>query len=1148
MNKICGEMKNRLFIREPGMTQRPQPLFKWRLGLSGVCVPLSLVITCLVSASVLNGQQQDEATPAFTPAQIEFFESKIRPLLAQHCFECHSHQSSHAEGGLYLDSRQGLLAGGDSGPAIETSDLQASIFLDAINYGELFEMPPSSKLPQQEIDLLTQWIEMGAPWPSEQNLSKLNEKKFDIQQLKAEHWCWQPPQSVPIPEVPDPVWNRQAIDRFIYRQLAQNQLAPSPPADRRSLIRRAYFDLVGLPPSPQQVQDFVESNEPDAFERIIEQLLASPRFGERWARHWMDLVRYAETYGHEFDYPINNAFQYRDYLIRALNADLPYDQFVLEHLAGDLLPTPRLNPQHQFNESVLGTGFWFLGEAVHAPVDVRADQAGRIDNQIDVFTKTFLGLTVACARCHDHKFDAISIEDYYGLAGYLQSSRRQNVMLDMDGKISAGVQELTPALEQADQQLARLLDDYRQLPTGVFAGPLTAIWQNARRRLDSVAEGPTDWDGTEPAMATDRKPTDLEAKWQAALELPEVEKVSHPLYPVRELARLLASEPELEFPEAVANLQQKLTAARQDSDRYRQTAKLFADFGVGGDFGWFAEGFAFSQTDRPTLAVSEPQLLQPPHLAYSGKLGAAPYGVLRSPTFIIEHPFIHYRLLARNIQIRLIIDGFEMDIFNSLLFAGMSFGVDTAGEFRWHTQSGDLGKYLGHRAYIEIIDHGSGLVALDQIWFSDQAQAPPDPPALPLPENLEDVVSFETLAGHLAEGLLTADQEMLETQVHFINWLAKNGLIPEPLRTPAETLNHQKQQLHARQQSLPAPVMGVGMADGSAVDERLFIRGNHRNLGPLVPRRMITALTPDSSRGQPEHSGSGRLDLALQIADAGNPLTSRVIVNRVWQHLLDRGIVTSVDNFGVLGEPPSHPELLDYLALDFVAGGWSIKRLIRQIMLSQTYQMSSDPTGDNEVRDPANRWYHRAEVRRLDGEAIRDSMLAISGDLDLRMYGPGVPVHLTPFMQGRGRPGQSGPLNGAGRRSIYQEVRRNFLSPFLLAFDTPIPFNTIGRRTESNVPAQALILMNSPFVQEQAARWAVQSMLQEPDLRARIELVYLQALARPASSFEIEQAQLFLRTQAAAIDLDPVLIPLSAELWADFCHVLFNVKEFIFLR
>ncbi len=364
---------------------------------------LLLLATCQHASSADNEQPTGE--------QLEFFEKQVRPLFATHCYSCHSVKAEKLQAGLLMDSRASLLQGGDSGEAIVPGDVDGSLLIEAVRY-ESYEMPPKGKLSADDIKTLERWVEMGAPWPDEAApTGESSAEVFDLQQRKADHWVWQPIQSPAIPEVADTKWPHDELDHFVLAKLEEARLTPSCDADRTALMRRLYFDLIGLPPTPEQAGKFLDDSSDGALERLVDELLASPHFGERWGRHWLDLVRYAESRGHEFDNDTPNAFQYRDYIIRALNANVPYDQLVREHIAGDLLAQPRLRPDTGINESILGTGFWFLGEWVHSPVDIRKDEADRFDNMIDVMSKTFLGVTVSCARCHDHKFDAISTAD-----------------------------------------------------------------------------------------------------------------------------------------------------------------------------------------------------------------------------------------------------------------------------------------------------------------------------------------------------------------------------------------------------------------------------------------------------------------------------------------------------------------------------------------------------------------------------------------------------------------------------------------------------------------------------------------------------------------------------------------------------------------
>ncbi len=410
---------------------------------------LGILILLVLSVTGVRRSAGEDA-PKSDPQALAFFESKIRPLLIERCSECHG--VNKQKSGLRVDSRQALVKGGLLGPAIEPGKPDESLLIDAVRYGDLVQMPPKSKLAQAEVDLLAKWVAMGAPWPAGETAKPVavGEEGIDLE-ARAQHWSFQPVQTPTPPDVKDRTWATSPIDRFVLAKLEEKGLKPAPEADRRTLIRRLTYDLTGLPPTPGEMDAFLNDSSPKAYEMLVDRLLASPRFGERWGRHWLDLVRFAETSGHEFDYDILDAWRYRDYVIRAFNDDVPYNQFVVEHVAGDLMPEPRRRPDNGANESILGTGFYFLGEGTHSPVDVRDDEALRIDNQLDVFGKTFLGLTIACARCHDHKFDPIRQKDYYALAGYLQSSRHQHAFVDHPDRIGQPLQDLQALRNNIDR-------------------------------------------------------------------------------------------------------------------------------------------------------------------------------------------------------------------------------------------------------------------------------------------------------------------------------------------------------------------------------------------------------------------------------------------------------------------------------------------------------------------------------------------------------------------------------------------------------------------------------------------------------------------------------------------------------------------------
>ncbi len=1313
----------------------------------GLWLLVGVGVAALIAWPNERGNSQEPST--FDAASIEFFQSKVKPLLETRCFECHGPDAKVLKGGLSLASRAAILRGGDSGAAIMPGKPAESLLVKAINYVD-FEMPPKSRLPEGEVAILTEWVKRGAPWSAGKDdpTRDLKPEAFPLAERKAKHWAWKPIAHFEPPKVGQPFQaapnvnpatfrDSDHIDQFVLAKLEEHGLPHAPAADRRTLLRRVYFALIGLPPTPAEADEFIADKAPtrEALARVVDRLLDSPHFGERWGRHWLDLVRYAETLGHEFDFPLHHASQYRDYVIRALNADVPYDRFVVEHVAGDLLPVgwvessrptnpageksnggsrgldppyaARPHPTDDYNESLIATGFWFLGEDKHAPVDAKAEQAARIDNQLDVFSKTFLGLTVACARCHDHKFDAIRTMDYYALAGFLQSSRRQTAYLDPHGKIDAAVAAIqrlrkgerggvTPPVNQGNAKSTRgltparspdvnkyllaahevmhgapkpedaketskglpdeLFDDFEsdtftkwkvegaafergpaagtlpgQMPVSAFEGQKllnswagnddltgkltsqsfvirhraikfligggkhpgetcfnlkvgdkvvqTATGKN-NERVELMAWDVSQWREKEAVLEvvdsrrggwghinldqivfTDagdalitKRPLAVvarEAKLAAhdlelivrLLQSEEVRRPTHPLWAWHEFtSRPLDSKPE-SFEGRKRELSERIAAEQKRAEETAAKTELFEDF-TSANFvdlqhpadsnvrnlksqisnlklPWFATGWSFGNGPNAD------------GIAHSGELSPKLRGVLRSPTFTITQPQILYRVAGKNARIRLILDGYQMMDFSGLLFSGTTFEVNTDGQWVWHRQAGDLQNHLGRRAYIELIDDGDGWIACDEIRFTNGGAEPSAPP-------------------HPSHATLLADPT-----IKSVNDLAKHTVgqvsnLPVTIAVAGqvENLPHE----------IPEPLRAIAICDGNAIDEHVFIRGNHKNLGPEVGRRNLEALDGIDQPIVDQEPGSGRLHLARRLIDSkSNPFVPRVAVNRVWHHLFGRGIVESVDNFGVLGKEPTHPELLDHLAETFVADGWSLKRLIRRIVLTNAWQMAGEtptvprPSGsgpNTEVVDPQNLWLHRAPIHRLGGEAIRDSMLLIAGRLNRQTLGPSVPVHLTPFMQGRGRPGNSGPLDGDGRRSVYMSLNRNFLSPMMLAFDTPIPFTTIGRRNVSNVPAQALILMNDPFVLDMSKRWAERSLKEGPDLtpEQRIERLYLDAFTRLPSAAEQAENLAFLREQAKSYNLPADGWTKHAQVWTDLCHVLFNVKEFVFVK
>lgn len=1000
------------------------------LGLACGLLPSILALGRCGAADVASDRLSD-----VEPAELEFFEKEVRPLLAEHCFECHSVQSDKLQAGLELDSHAALIRGGDSGPAVVPGDVDGSLVIEAVRY-ESYEMPPAGKLADGDIQTLERWVEMGAPWPEETAPTAAADRPmFDLDDRKNGHWAWQPIGSPTPPPVQNQDWPRDGIDHFILAKLEQAGLQPAPDTERHVLMRRLYFDLIGMPPTEEQSAEFLASSDPDAVEKLVDELLASPHFGEHWARHWLDLARYAESRGHEFDNDTPNAYQYRDYLIRAFNADVPYDQWVREQIAGDLLAEPRRHPTLGFNESILGTGFWYLGEWVHSPVDVRQDESDRFDNMIDVMSKTFLAMTVACARCHDHKFDAISTADYYSLSGFLQSSDYRQVRFESI-EHNAPIAE---ALDELDEKYRKLLAAFVD-EKGDFAAAEATISEQAAAAIvvDYGAIQRTEYRqngfifGARPRQAGDGVLTVVDGE------------------PSIQLCRVTAAT----------------------SDRFWQGLESISGPGI---------------DDKSAL----------------GKL-PRPGRTLHTPTFEVRHGNVAARVRGRG-HVFACVDSHR-------LVAGPLHGQvvrPIEDGARWVEL--DLSRYVGHRVHLEFTPAVDSELAVAIV--TDGATA-----AI---RNQLDLRESE-LADAIAE---------LETRArhsHADRW-----------ESLAADWASERDQLS--RQVMRRSHLAIAMIDGSGEDGRVLIRGNSSKPGDIEPRHFLTAISGDAPLEIPV--GSGRLQLAEHINAPDNPLTRRVIVNRVWHYVMGRGIVPTTDDFGVLGQRPTHPELLDYLATEFADEGQSIQGLIRRIVLSRSYQMASRTEEKAVAADPKNLLWHHRPIKRLEGESIRDSLLVLSGRLDATLFGPSVPVYLTPFMEGRGRPPHSGPLDGAGRRSIYTAVRRNFLSPFMTTFDTPTPFSTMGRRNVSNVPAQSLILMNDPLVVELARDWAAHTITQYPQPSERMDAMFQAALGRPASEGELHVAADYIDAQSRARGIDAD----SLDVWADFAHALVNTKEFIYI-
>lgn len=1105
-----------------------------------ILIPVVCLIGLLRLAATAQDQQEPKvaatASELIRPEDADFFERHVRPLLLESCVSCHSAAVNNVKGGLNMDSRQSLVAGGDSGAAIDVQSPEKSLILEAVRR-ESIEMPPDKPLSAQQIAVLEKWIKLGAPWPNSN--PKVADGDNWISRRAAEHWAWRPVQSIPVPSLTRTSGNSPTltqsdsplvtdqlsnpIDAFVAASLRNERnetIATSAPAQRHELLRRLYFDLIGLPPPADQLAEPIHDSKID--DQLVDRLLASPQFGVRWGRHWLDLMRYAETLGHEFDYPIRHAWRYRESVFNAINDDVPYDRFVADHLAGDLLENPRINPETGVNESLALTAWWWMGDSVHAPVDVKNDWATRLENQVDVFSKSFLGMTIACARCHDHKFDPISMHDYYGMVGVSKSIRRSFAITDPHQRVA----------------------DHR----AKLSAAITSATPNAERALRSVQ-----------VASVERWLDKQNEAWRAlpADQLQQQLPISSPLFALRLLAEPISADKNAEahFAERLTQLRQELSRAQAEYAKWQSESQLLADFSNGMPQGWRVEAInadefidsrasKFDWFDQSTPIPSRPTVFS------SDRFGRSQFLTLRSPNFTLSGRCVCLKMRGKSTQSMVCVDGYFMTEVQGLLFADMRKPIDQPNDWSWVVHQGDLNKYIGDPTFLSLEVESGAWFQLAEVRQADRAPpAEPSRAASALLSRSADsraafrAITVEYLAAAIRECVAAPnDQSGSNKQLSSTDAAALSERIDVAramLARDVELLlgvNHtsiaqRTVVIRSLADQTPAPIILLAAEEGDPSDAFIELRGNPHRLGDKTPRGCMATLAPWQSVAG---GSSGRMELIRSLTDPKHPLVARVYVNRVWHHLMGRGIVASTDNLGVLGSRPSHPELLDYLAEQFVEHNWSTKWLIRQIVTSDAYRRSSTPLPEHATSDPDGSLYSHRTVRRLDAEALRDATLATSDSLDLQLIGPSIAVHLTEQMTGRGRPGTSGPLDGNNRRSAFIEVRRNFLHPFLLAFDYPMPSTTTGKRNVSNVPAQALGLLNDPMIDQLTQRWVNQTaQIHDPKLRA--SQMIATAFSRPAKPAEVDRCVEFVQHS-------------SADGWKDLAHTLINAKEFWYLK
>jgi len=905
---------------------------------------------CLV---VVSAEERKVMMAKPTSEQITFFESKVRPVLVENCFRCHGGDlKKEPKAGLTLTTLRGMLQGGDSGPALMPGNLNKSLIVEAVRYrNENMSMPPKKPLKPNEVKVIEEWVSMGAPWPGFEGeivLQATDEgEPYDWDKFRKEHWSFKPVLKKDAPKVRQFDWPRGDLDRFVLARLEEAGLKPNSRADKRILIRRATLDLIGLPPTPDEVNDFLEDTSEDAFGKVVDRLLESEQYGERWARHWLDVARYSDGLGGFGDgQDLPNAWRYRDWVVKALNEDLPYDQFVRRQIAGDLMqPEP----------DALGTGFFAVGPTYKGdggdPEATNVAKAETLSDRVDTFSRAFLGLTAACARCHDHKFDPITTKDYYAIAGIFNNTRNVDKAVASKEEVDA-YNVAQAAIKKKQDELKHWSEDLRE-------------------------------DGSRALMR-------------------QSDKYLAELFEYHRQRKILTGIPDRNAYAKEKGLNPKRLEAWERSLKDFRNREKFPLLDV-----WFEKNAMKEDTEATEEEI----------VASAKKLMERLEAILK----VLE-----------------------------------------AKDVEWREKMASTGKRHGRPR----------APGADGVFMKHLRDGP-------------------CRVGNVNE-LGEAEKEMQKTFQVALDKLKK--------------------------ESPKKPSSAHVLADGGSGNMHVALRGDLAKRGEVAQRKFLRVLAGDDA---PAYSkGSGRLELAESVVDPANPLTSRVMVNRVWQWHFGQGLVRTPSNFGTLGEKPSHPHLLDWLARDFMENGWSLKRLHRTIMLSATWQMSSAHDDAKFAKDGDNRLIWRMNPRKLDVESWRDSLLAASGELDLTLGG----VPTTNIM-------------GTPRRTIYSKVSRSgdrFASDaFLRLFDFPAPQSTSAQRVVSTVPQQYLFMMNSPFMIKRAAALAKDLSSLGND-EERIKVAYERLYARPADSREVEVGLAFLGGEEN-----------SQGKWPQYAQVLLSAHEFM---
>ncbi|MCZ6674748.1 MAG: PSD1 and planctomycete cytochrome C domain-containing protein [Verrucomicrobia bacterium] len=1044
-----------------------------------------------------------------SPEEVDFFENKIRPVLAENCYECHN-SVNKTKAGLALDYRDALLAGSDEGSVIVPGNPDESVLVWAIRHQDGYEMPDNGpKLDDSVIADFEEWVRMDAPDP---RLIKPTQLDLDnalpwptLLEKRSEWWSFQPLKKTRPPKVANQEWSKGAIDRFVYASIEDQGLEPQVKASPGVLVRRLHLILTGLPPKAKVVKAFVKDPSEEAYEALVDKLLASDAYGERWGRYWLDWYRFAETHGSEGDPSLPHASIYRDYVIRALNKDVPYDQLLREHIAGDLLKRPRINNELGLNESAIGPAHLRMLPYGFGVVDAYQEQITNTDNQIDVVSKAMLGVTVSCARCHNHKFDPISQKDFYRFYGIMISNRPGTRNVDTMEK-----QELHKrSLSRIKPRIQKAMADLWLVEVDSAVEKLAAFsFEESQEDRELIQEMKKT-----PKKRSKELPTDPDLFNAFALKL-ELNQVGdyHSFAPVKLWLDKPADVLAKEWGQQIENYREDKAAFEEA----KRTASFYADLRDQKTLdAWFMEGNGLAPKVSPAGSFA---VAGEGHNAITGIYPKGVYshlisdkhnGTLASPNHLAEGDWSYMRAVGLNGAIRMSARNYPLEqglhAYENAENGAMQWFPLRKYKF-WNEESIHYQISTAGDKPVNNMD-GRSWFGITEVIGGEFKVKELGTPLFTVLKDGSDIKDRESLLEAYKVALEESirawrKSRITDAQAQFLSAFVRFNLLTNRVDALPDKLSELITRYRKLENEIPEPTLAPTLLEGDVVDQPLLDRGDYKNAGDLVPRQFLEVFANKKYSSK----NSGRLELAHDIAGPTNTLKSRVLINRLWSYVFGRGIVTTTDNFGRLGKKPTHPELLDYLALDFEKKDWSIKTALKQMMLSRTFRSASFASSDVREKDPDNTYLSYFTPRRLDAEAIMDSINSMAQD-DFQ-------------------------------RAVYKKVIRNKLDPFLTTFNLPIPTTTVSRRDSTNVPAQALSMMNGEFVQKASRGWAekIGEATENQSVAAKIDALFMDAYARAPSGVELEK----LSDYYNSID-DP------GTALNNIAFALMNTKEFIYV-